>query len=163
MRALAALGLWLGFAAAGLAQIQSFTVTPGALSFVALDPDTGGPAPQSSEVAARFQGRLFQPWTLYAQAETPSLESCGQVPASALRLRCQSATITSFLNLGSAACNSGEIPLSTTPQIVAQGSQGLFVNRLTVNVRLAFADRWAYPAALAPSCTVSLRYTVDVP
>lgn len=163
MRGVAALGMWLGFAAAGQAQIQSFTVSPGALSFMAVDPDTGGPAPQTSTVAAQFQGGLFRPWMLYAQVESPSLESCGQVPASALRLTCQSATITSFLNLGSAACNSAVLPLSTTPQIVAQGNQGIFINRLTVNVRLAFTDQWRYPAALAPACSVSVRYTVDIP
>lgn len=163
MRSMVALGLWLGLAVASPAQINSFTVTPGALSFMAVDPDTGGPAPQASLAYVTFRATWFQPWRLYVQAEMPSLESCGAVPVSALQVRCQSATITGFLNLGSAACNSATIPLSTSPQLVAQGTQGIFNNQISANLQVGFADRWRYPAAVSPACSVSLRYTVDIP
>ncbi|MBE7542437.1 MAG: hypothetical protein M9913_13730 [Bryobacteraceae bacterium] len=163
LRRVAALVLLWGMAVASPAQIHSFTVTPGALSFTALDPDAGGPVPQVSLAYVDFRANLFQAWRLYVQAEMPLLENCATVPVSALQVRCQSATITGFLNLGSAACNSATIPLSTSPQLVAQGNQGIFNNQISANLQVGFADRWRYAAAVSPACSVSLRYTVDIP
>jgi hypothetical protein len=162
MRGWAALGLCLGLAAAGQAQIQSFTVTPGALSFTAIDPDTGGPAPQSSTLEVRFRGFPTRYWTLHVQADSAALENCGAIPASAVQVRCESASFSGS-GPGNAACNSAAIPLSATPQLLVQGRQGNQANTITVNLRVAFADQWQYPAALAPACTISLRYTVDIP
>lgn len=162
MRSMAALGLMLGLAAASPAQIQSFTVTPGALSFTAVDPDTGGPAPQSSQAVVRFSGSPSRYWTMSVQAEAASLENCGGVPASAIEVRCQSATLVGA-GPGNAACNSSAIPLSTTPQVVAQGRQGTQTNTLTVALQVSFADRWSYPATEAAACSIQLRYTVDIP
>lgn len=162
MRSMAALGLWLGLAVASPAQIHSFTVTPGALSFTAVDPDTGGPAPQTSQAVARFRGSPSRYWTMSVQAETASLENCGGIPVSAIEVLCQSATLVGA-GPGNAVCNSSAIPLSSTPQVVAQGRQGTQVSTVTVNLQVSFADRWRYPAAVSPACSVSLRYTVDIP
>jgi hypothetical protein len=161
MRSMVALGLWLGLAVASPAQIQSFTVTPGALSFTALDPDTGGPAPQTSQAVVRFRGSPSRDWTISVQAETASLENCG-IPASAIEVLCQSATLAGT-GPGNAVCNSSAIPLSSMPQVVAQGRQGAQVSTVTVNLQVSFADRWRYAAAVSPACLVSLRYTVDIP
>lgn len=147
----------------GQTDIRTFTLTPMTLSFTAVDPDTGGPAPQSSTATVTWQGAWFRPWTLYVQAESSSLTNCGFIPASAVVARCTSATITGFWGLGSASCNSATIPVSTSPAVVASGTQGAFNNTVTVNVQTSFADSWRYRAVLAPACTVSLRYTVDAP
>ncbi len=149
--------------AMGQTNVTSFTVTPTALNFAAIDPDTGGPAAQSSTAVARLTSAWLRPWNLYVQSETPTLTNCGSIPASALIVRCQTATITSLFNLGSATCNSSSIPVSTTQATVAGGTQGIFGNTITVNFQVSFADSWRYRAALAPACTVSLRYTVDAP
>ncbi len=146
---------------AGQTDITSFTVTPTALNFTATDPDTGGPAAQSSTAVIRFSGALFRPWTLYVQAEGPTLTNCGSIPASALILRCSTASINGWLD--SASCNASSIPLSTTPATLAAGNQGIFSTAITVNLQVSFADSWRYRAALAPACTVSLRYTADLP
>lgn len=162
MRSMVALGLWLGLAVAAPAQIHSFTVTPGALSFAALDPDAGGPAPQTSQAVARFSGSPSRDWTMSVQAETASLENCGHIPASALEVRCETATLVGTGPVN-AVCNSSVVPVSTSPQIVAQGRQGNHANTLTVQLQVSFADRWRYRAAVSPACSVSLRYTVDIP
>ena len=147
--------------AAGQTDITSFTVTPTALNFAAIDPDTGGPAAQSSTVVIRFSGAFFRPWTLYVQSESPTLSNCGSIPASALVVRCASASINGWL--GSASCNASSIPVSTTPATLAAGNQGIFSTPITVNLQVSFADSWRYRAALLPACTVSLRYTADLP
>ena len=162
MRGMMTLGLWLGLAVTAPAQIQSFTVTPGALSFTALNPDTGGPAPQASTVVVVFNGRPSGSWVLYVQAESANLENCGTVPVSAVEVRCVTASLAGN-GPGNAACNSSALSLSSSPQMVAQGRQGNRLSTMTVGLQLGFADQWRYRAALSPACSVFLRYTVDIP
>jgi hypothetical protein len=147
--------------AMGQTNITSFTVTPMALNFAVIDPDTGGPAAQSSTAVTRISGAFFGAWYLYVQSETPTLTNCGSIPASALIVRCQTASVNGFL--GSATCNAAAIPVSTTQATVASGNVGIFSTAITVNFQVSFADSWRYRAALAPACTVSLRYTVNAP
>lgn len=143
------------------ADITSFLVTPAAMNFAAIDPDTGGPAAQSSTVSIRFTGSFFGAWTLSVQSEGPVLINCGTIPASAVAVRCVSATIDGWF--GGASCNGSPIPVSTSPAILATGGEGIFSSNITVNLQVSFADSWRYRAALAPACTVSLRYTADLP
>ena len=158
----AALVIFVGcFEAMGQTNVTSFTVTPTALNFAAIDPDTGGPAAQPSTAVARISGAWFGAWYFYVQSETPTLTNCGSIPASALIVRCQTASINGFLS--NASCNSSSIPLSTTQATMASGNVGIFSSTITVNFQVSFADRWRYRAALAPACTVSLRYTVNAP
>ncbi|MBA3973036.1 MAG: hypothetical protein C0504_02320 [Candidatus Solibacter sp.] len=145
----------------GQTGITSFTVTPSALSFTAADPDTGGPAAQSSTAVIRFNGAFFRPWTLYVQSEGPTLTNCGSIPASALVLRCTSESGKGFL--GSTSCNASPIPLSTTSATHAAGNQGIFNSAITANLQVTFAGTWRYRAALAPACTASIRNTADLP
>jgi hypothetical protein len=159
---LAAPGILLWLVTAGQGQIHSFTVTPSTLSFVATDPDNGGPAPQSSVAGVLFRGSPSRYWTLHVQAESGSLNNCGGIPASALVLRCLSARF-SGAGPGNASCNASPVQLSTAPQLVAQGRQGTLLNRLTVEMQVSFVDSWRYPGAQAHACTVSLRYIVDIP
>jgi hypothetical protein len=147
--------------AMGQTNVSSLTVTPATLNFTAIDPDTGGPAAQASTAVARISGAWFGAWYLYVQSETPTLTNCGSIPASALVVRCQTASINGWLS--NASCNSSSIPVSTTQATMASGNVGIFSTMITVNFQVSFADSWRYRAALAPACTVSLRYTVNAP
>jgi len=147
--------------AMGQTNVSSLTVTPTTLNFTAIDPDTGGPAAQSTTAVTRISGSWFGAWYLYVQSETPTLTNCGSIPASALVVRCQTASINGWLS--NASCNSSSIPVSTTQATMASGNVGILSSAITVNFQVSFADSWRYRAALAPACTVSLRYTVNAP
>ncbi len=150
--------------AMGQTNVTSFTVTPTALSFAAIDPDAGGPAAQSSTAVTRLTNTgVLRPWTLYVESETATLAGCAHIPASALVVTCTTATADSSNSSGKAYCNSSPVPVSTSRSVIANGAQGNRDVTITVGFQVSFADSWRYQAVLAPACTVSLRYTVDAP
>lgn len=150
--------------AMGQTNVTSFTVTPAALNFAAIDPDTGGPAVQSSTALTRLTNTGVQrPWTLYVESDTATLAGCTHIPASALVVTCTIATLDSNNMSGKAYCKSSPVQVSTTRSVIAYGTQGNRDVTITAGFQVAFTDSWRYRAALSPACTVSLRYTMDAP
>lgn len=160
----AALLLLLQAPGAAQTRIAQFVITPTQLSFTAIDPDQGGPAPQSTAATFRLLGPNVQsPWTLYVESESASMSGCGSIPASALKVTCTSASHDSGNNSGKAYCAASPVAVSTSRAVAAYGNQGNRDHNVRVDLQVTMADSWRYQAALSPSCTISLRYTVDAP
>lgn len=141
--------------------ISPFTVTPAGATFAAsLDPDaTVAPVSSTAQWYIR-NGTLFQAWTLRFYANSATIPNCPKVPLSAFRVACVSVTSPT---LGSGTCASGSLPVSTTPQTLANGTLILLSGTYTATLRIEFTDSWRYPAALAAGCSLSLSYIVDAP
>ena len=139
--------------------VGPITVSPASVSLRANDPDQGSVAgPPVTVFWNVTAGSPSRDWTLSVQAASATLSSCSGVPANALRLSCSSTSVSG--GSGSASC-SAAFSLTTSPQTVAGGKQGNADRLYTVNLGLTFTDTWRYVAALAPSCSVTLTYTVN--
>lgn len=141
--------------------ISSFTVSPAGATFAAsLDPDaTVSPVSSTAQWYLRM-GAVVQSWTLQVNANSATVLNCPKVPLSAFRITCVSVTAPF---LGNGACTSGSLPVSTTSQTLASGSQILLGGTYTVTLQISFTDSWRYPAALASGCSLSLSYVADAP
>jgi hypothetical protein len=67
------------------------------------------------------------------------------------------------LGLGGSGSCSGSFPLSTTPQVVASGSEGIISLNYSVTIGFTLTDNWKYIAEMGPACAISLTYTANVP
>ncbi len=142
------------------ATLGPILATPATISFSATDPDLGSAAGSATSTVtwSILNGRdNKQTWTLTAQAGGASFTGCATIPASAVTVTCASTSVTGGGGTGSC---SGPVALSTSPQQVAGGLEG---NDYTVTLNFRLTDRWRYVAATAPSCTLTLTYTVNAP
>src|SRR5690348_1146632 len=118
---------------AATATLGSASVTPGTISFSANNPDAGavfGSAP-ANVTWMLLSGSQTQNWTLTVQAGATSFIGCPTIPLSAVRVTCNSATVSG--GSGNGVCN-GSFPLSTTPQQVAGGAEGDGSNAYSVSL-----------------------------
>jgi hypothetical protein len=149
-------------AAAGALMAQSrlgpIIATPAAIRFTATDPDQGAVAGTPATITWTVSGgSLFRTWSVSVYADRSTLNGCGTVPTSAIRVSCSSATVSG--GFGNGAC-AAPFSLSGTPQLVASGRQGFFTNTYTVNVNFSFTDSWRYIASNGPSCSLTMTYSV---
>lgn len=144
----------------GVAQgaIPGFSGTPGALTISSSNPD-GTPTITGSPATVTFWillGAATRSWRLLINADSSSLVGCPQVPASAIRVTCRSAS-------GNGVSCGGTYPLSTTPLEIASGDEPPLWGTITVTLNYSFVDSWRYPASAGQSCSLGLSYTVDAP
>ena len=140
--------------------LASITAIPSTISFTATDPDLLSVAGNSAATVSWLTsgGAAASTWTLKVQASAASFTNCATVPTSAVTVTC-----SSVFGGSSGACGSG-ITLSTAAQQVASGKESTGTNKpYSVTLNFTLADSWSYIAKQAPSCTLSLTYTVTAP
>jgi hypothetical protein len=139
----------------------TLTVSPATISFSATNPGTlpvvAGSAAATASWTALGSGNT---WTLTVQAASPTFSNCSTVPISAVTVSCSSVSV---VGLGGSGTCAGSFPLSTTPQTVASGSEGLVSLTYSVTISFTLNDSWKYIAETSPACTLSLTYTANVP
>jgi hypothetical protein len=96
-------------------------------------------------------------WTLSVGSSSAWLQDCAAVPSSALAVQCASVDVKAS---GSGAC-SQPARLSVGPQVIASGTEPPGKGQITVAVNISFIDSWKYPAAMNPSCSTDLTWTVS--
>ena len=136
------------------------TVTPAVITFQATDPDSSifaGSSPAA--LSWSYNGSWFANWNLTVQAPSASMANCPGVPVSAITVTCTSASAGFF---GGANC-AGSFPLSTTPQVVASGTEGILAPSYSVQISYTISDTWQRSAQLSPSCSLSLTYIATLP
>ena len=146
-------GLNLAFAT-----LSSVSVVPGTINFQAANPDLGivsGSSPGSLTWIVS-SGSALKNWTLSVQAGSSTFIGCPTVPISAIQVNCGSATVS---GVGGTGTCSGSFPLSTSPQQIAGGKQGLGTNPYSVSINFTLAESWRYVAN--SSCTLSLTYSIN--
>lgn len=155
---------WITAAAGALmaqAQLGPIIAQPAAIRFTATDPDQGSVAGTPATITwTVFSGHNNRTWSISAYADRNTLNGCGTVPASAIRVSCSSATVSGGSGIGACAA---PFSLSGTPQLVASGHQGSSTRTYTVNVNFSFTDSWRYIASNGPSCSLTLTYSVTAP
>ena len=136
------------------------SVVPATVTFQATDPDTSTVAGGSpASVSWTYNGQWFANWTLTVQAPSAYLTNCPGIPASAITVTCSSSSANNF---GSASC-AGAFPLSTTPQVVASGLEGVLAPSYQIQISYTLSDTWKRAAQLSPSCSLSLTYIATLP
>ena len=139
----------------------TLNVTPATISFAATDPGSvpvvAGSATASVSWTAIGSGNN---WSLTAQASSSTFTNCPTVPVSAVQVKCSTVSVVGLGGSGSCA---GSFPLSTSPQVVASGSEGLVSLSYTSTITFTLADSWKYIAQTSPACTISLTYVANVP
>jgi len=139
----------------------TLTVSPATITFTADNPGTlpvvAGSAATTASWTALGSGNN---WSLVVQAASPTFANCSTVPISAVTVSCSSVNV---FGLGGSGSCSGSFPLSTTPQTVASGSEGLVSLTYSVTLSFKLADSWKYIAETSPACSLSLTYTANVP
>ena len=144
-------------------QSGSFTlnVSPATISFAATNPDSVPVVAGSSAATVNwfYIDLNTGDWNLTVQAASPTFTNCPSVPVSAVTVTC--ASIQKLLG-GSGNC-SAPFPLSTTPQVLASGTQQILTFDYSVTINFTLADRWKYIAQTNPSCSLSLTYLANVP
>ena len=139
----------------------TLSVSPATVSFSAVNPGTtpvvAGSAATTASWTALGSGNN---WSLTVQAASTAFSNCSTVPVSAVTVSCSSVSVTGLGGSGSCA---GSFPLSTTPQVVASGSEGLVSLIYSVTISFTLSDSWKYIAETSPACTLSLTYTANVP
>ena len=137
------------------------TVTPSVVTFQATDPDTSPAVAGSSPatVSWTYNGSWFANWSLTVQAPSAIMTNCPGIPASAITVACNTAS-AGFL--GGANC-AAAFPLSTAPQVVASGTEGVLSSSYQVQISYTISDAWKRVAQLSPSCSLSLTYIATLP
>ncbi|MBZ5580095.1 MAG: hypothetical protein LAP40_26340 [Acidobacteriia bacterium] len=136
------------------------TVTPASISFNATNPDVAAVnGASTASISWTASGRSQFSWSLSVQGDGASFSNCPAVPISAVMVSCAGATMTG--GGGSGVC-SAAAPLSTTPLVVASGTQGVPSAFYRVVVRFTLSDSWKYIAQLNPPCSLSLTYIANL-
>jgi hypothetical protein len=149
------LGAALASATLLASTITGPTISPSTITFSSRDPDvTPVNGSSSATVQWTMSGNKSGNWALAVQAASSTLSGCSAVPVGAVQFRCTAWSATK----GTGSCASGTIPLSTTSQTVASGSQEGDPGTHTVTVAFTFTDAWKYPAS--SSCSAQLTYTI---
>lgn len=139
----------------------TLNVSPSTISFAATNPDSSPVVAGSSSatVSWLYIDLNTGDWNLTVQAASPSFTNCPNIPVSAVTVSC--ASIQKLL--GGAGNCAPPFPLSTTPQVVASGTQQILTFDYSININFTLADNWRYIAQTNPSCSLSLTYTANVP
>ncbi len=150
----------------GPATIPAFSVWPGLISFNATTP--GSTIPGSSTATVSF---TINPatcpgacpggsWSLSVGAGSGSFQGCSTVPASAISVRCVSASASGGGSPASASCSTGSfvsLP-SSSGQVVAGGGEPL-TQAASYSVTLAYQleDSWRF---IPNSCPLNITYNL---
>lgn len=133
------------------------TVTPSAIYFSAVNPDTSPTVNGNAQSTYTFMYQKTA-WALSITAPS-TFSGCSNIPASAVMVSCVSATTISGCNGDTVQCAAGgPWPLSATGTQVAVGSTDNCADKLQVVLNFTFTDDWKYPAA---TCTLPLTYAIQ--
>jgi hypothetical protein len=146
----------------GFCRITQMRATPNTIPFQASNP--GGAVAGGSVATVNWnivQGRNGQRWTLRAGTVSSSFSGCPNVPASAVSIKCVSASVDGVGQV-SAGCNVSNFTTlpNTLPGLsVASGDMGNANSHdYTVVLSYQLSDSWRY---IAKSCPLNVTYTVD--
>ena len=139
----------------------SLTVSPATVTFTATNPDSAAVASGGAGASVSWQSRDGKAgtWSLTVQAGAPGFSNCPTVPIAAVTVFCASAVT----NAGRSGNCSPPFALSTLPQVVAGGNQGMTTFSYAVTLSFTLADNWKYIAETSPPCSLSLSYAATVP
>ncbi|HZU26922.1 MAG TPA: hypothetical protein VFA04_15460 [Bryobacteraceae bacterium] len=143
--------------AAAFTTVDSISAVPLAASFTSIVPDAPVSAVPSVITVALSHSSGRRLWTLSVASASAWLQDCAAVPASALVLQCASVEVKAS---GSGSC-SQLTRLSAVPQVIASGTEPPGKGQITVTVNISFTDSWKFPAAINPSCSTDLTWTVS--
>jgi hypothetical protein len=146
----------------GFCWVRMLRATPGTIPFTANNP--GGSVSGGTVATISWnitQGRGGEVWTLMAGANTSSFSGCGNMPASAVSVKCASASVDGG-GQASASCNLSSftaLPNALPGLPVARGITGdPSSHDYTVVLSYELADSWRY---LAKTCPLTVTYTVN--
>jgi|SRR5208282_2356413 len=145
--------------------VTTMTATPATINFSATDPDLGSVTGSSAAtVTISLKGQsIANNWTLGIKAGAATFTGCATVPASAVTATCSSVVVSGTTGIaGTGACG-GAVGLSTTSTTVASGKEGSAKDTYTVTINFTLTDSWQYIAATAPTCPLTLTYSLNAP
>ena len=139
----------------------TLSVTPATISFQATDPDSpADPGSSAAVVKWTSNSTVLRQWSLSVQPSATSFQGCPTVPVSAVTVTCTQATNATLF--GNGAC-SAPAALTTSPQTVASGNEGLGSGAYEVDLTFTLTDSWKYIANSSPQCTLTVTYTSNLP
>jgi hypothetical protein len=146
----------------GFCWVRMLRAMPSTIPFMANNPSGsvagGSVATVSWNIA---QGRRGQTWTLTAGTGSPSFQGCTSVPASAVSVKCTSASVDGG-GQASAGCNLSSFTTlpNTLPGLpVARGTTGdASSHNYTVVLGYELADSWRY---IPKTCPLTVTYSVN--
>lgn len=139
----------------------NLTVSPATVSFTATNPVSAPTDAGSSAATVSWSNLDFNSgsWNLTVQASSTAFTSCATVPISAVTVSCSSVSAT----IGGTGSCAAPFKLSTSPQVVASGNQGILTYDYSITLSFTLTDSWKYIAETSPSCSLSLSYAANVP
>lgn len=144
----------------GLVTVSQFEAVPSTIPFTANNPGSEVQAGALSTLTWNLnQGQSGHTWILTAHASTPAFSGCATVPASAISVKCVSASVNGG-GLATAGCTVSNF--TTLPKsgrlTVASGNEGNSSTQgYTVVLSFELADSWRY---IADECPLNVVYTV---
>jgi hypothetical protein len=146
----------------GFTDVDHLLATPSSIPFTANDP--GGEIAGGSIATITWsvsQGKNGQTWTLSVGTTSSSFNGCTTVPASAISVKCVSASVSSG-GQSTAGCNLTSfttLPSRLPGLQVASGNEGNSASHnYTVVLSYQLADSWRY---IANTCPLTVSYTVN--
>jgi hypothetical protein len=141
---------------------SNLKATPATITFTSTDPDAGAVSGSSTATVTWTVtgGATSRTWTLAVNASAASLTNCGEVPASAIKVTCATASVSG--GAGTGAC-AAAFNLSNALQTVASGKEGNGTRGNTVTITYQFTDEWSYKAHVSPLCAATVTYTATDP
>ena len=148
--------------AGGFCRVSILRATPSTVPFTANNPGSTIAGSTVATVAWNItQGSNGKLWTLSAGTTSPSFSGCATVPASAVSVKCTSASVDGG-GQTSAGCNVTSFTTlpNTLPGLpVASGNTGnASSHNYTVVLSYQLADSWRY---IANTCPLTVTYTVN--
>lgn len=143
--------------------IALFTVGSGTVTLNSSNPDGSASVATSTTWGAPI-GILSDRWNMTIAAGSSSFTNCPLVALGAVMITCTSVAITGVALGGTSSACSAPFPLSTMPQALAGGTDGVVLSAIglhTINLNIGFTDSWRYPATTS-ACTLSLNYSLSV-
>jgi hypothetical protein len=146
----------------GFCWVGILRATPNTISFTANNP--GGNVAGSTVATVSWnveQGRNGEMWTLNAGTTSPSFDGCTAVPASAVSVKCVSATVDGGgqANAGCNATSFMNLPNTLPGLAVARGNTGdAGSHNYSVMLSYELADSWRY---IPKTCPLTVTYTVN--
>jgi len=145
----------------GFCWVSMLRATPNTIPFTANNP--GGTVAGGSVATVTWnvlQGRNGEMWSLNAGTTSSSFDGCTSVPASAVSVKCVSASVDGG-GQASAGCNGAgfaNLPNTLPGLTVARGNTGdAGSHNYSVMLSYELADSWRY---IPKTCPLNVTYTV---
>jgi hypothetical protein len=148
--------------AGGFCSVTDLNATPSTIPFTANDPGreiAGGSV--ATITWSINKGTIGHPWDLKVSTSSQSFDGCTTVPASAISVKCVSASVSGGGQVSADCYSRSYISLSSASSglILASGDEGnASGHNYSVVVSYQLADSWRY---IANTCPLKVSYTVS--